>query len=71
MSSDDDHLIGRLGYVTTRIVGPARPGEVQVRLGQGSEAFIAFATEPIDRGAQVMVVGRRPGRVLEVTAFDG
>jgi len=67
---DYDHLIGQLGYVTTRIGGPDTPGEVQVRFRGASEAFIAYGREAIDRGVQVLVVGRRPGRVVEVTAFD-
>jgi membrane protein implicated in regulation of membrane protease activity len=68
---DDDEIIGGVGYVTTRIDGSGHAGEVQVGLRGGSESFIAYATETIERGQQVMVVGRRPGRGLDVIALAG
>ncbi|MDA8285295.1 MAG: hypothetical protein M0Z42_18785 [Actinomycetota bacterium] len=67
---DGDQLIGQLGRVTMAIRGADRPGEVQVPLRGGSEAFIAYADREIEVGAQVLVVGRRPGRAVEVTVFS-
>ncbi|MHB1534938.1 MAG: hypothetical protein ACYC1D_10090 [Acidimicrobiales bacterium] len=67
---DEDRLVGELGFVTTRIAGGDRPGEVQLGLRGGSESFIAYGDEPIDRGQKVLVVGRRPGRCLDVTVFS-
>ncbi|MGH9101539.1 MAG: hypothetical protein ACRDYD_00915 [Acidimicrobiales bacterium] len=66
---DEDRLIGEVGFVTTRIGGRDKAGEVQIRLRGGSETFIAYGDEPIEKGRQVLVLGRRPGRSLEVTPF--
>ncbi len=65
-----DQLIGQVGQVTMRIAGIGRPGEVQLPMRGGSESFIAYGDEVIERGAQVLVVGARPGRVVEVTRFS-
>lgn len=70
MQHDEDRVIGTLGFVTTSIGGGDRPGEVQIPLRGASETFIAYGAEAIPKGQQVLVVGRRPGRGLEVTAFD-
>ncbi|MHB1928223.1 MAG: hypothetical protein ACYCUG_02120 [Acidimicrobiales bacterium] len=67
---DGDHLIGQLGRVTMAIRGADRPGEVQLPLRGGSESFIAYGDGEIERGTQVMVVGRRPGRAVEVMVFE-
>jgi hypothetical protein len=67
--SDGDQLVGSLGFVTIRLPGGPRPGEVQLQLRGGSESFIAYATDPIQAGEQVLVVGRRPGRVVDVIRF--
>lgn len=71
MDQDGDSIIGQVGYVTTRIGGGAHPGEVQIGLRGGSESFIAYATEPVERGQQVLVVDRRPGRSVDVMALAG
>ena len=67
---DGQGLIGSLGYITVRIGGGTRAGEVQLAFQGGSECFIAYADDPIDRGEQVVVVDRRPGRAVVVTRFD-
>jgi membrane protein implicated in regulation of membrane protease activity len=66
---DEDRVVGSLGMAITRIPGGDRPGEVQVSIRGGSESFIAYGVDPIGRGEQVMIVGRRPGRILDVIAF--
>lgn len=70
MSFVGDQLIGQLGQVTMRIAGPGRPGEVQLPVSGGSEPFIAYSDEMIERGVQVLVVGARPGRVVQVAAMS-
>jgi hypothetical protein len=67
--ANGDSIVGSLGYVTNRIRGGDAPGEVQIHLRGGSESFIAFGAEPIDRGEKILVVGKRPGRALDVTVF--
>ncbi|MST31631.1 hypothetical protein GHK86_02655 [Acidimicrobiaceae bacterium USS-CC1] len=66
-----DQLIGQVGHVTMRIAGAGRPGEVQLPIRGGSESFIAYGDEPIEAGAAVLVVGARPGRVVEVARLSG
>jgi membrane protein implicated in regulation of membrane protease activity len=68
---DDDRLVGEVGLVTTRILGGLHPGEVQMHFQGGSASFVAYSQDEIERGASVLVVGRRPGRALDVTRFDG
>jgi hypothetical protein len=70
-SQDEGRVVGEQGFVTTRIPGGEHPGEVQISLRGGSETFIAYGTEEIERGQRVLVLGRRPGRGLDVTAFSG
>jgi membrane protein implicated in regulation of membrane protease activity len=67
---DGDRIVGSLGLVTTRVAGGQGAGEVQVQLRGGSESFIAYAADPIERGEQILVVGRRPGRILDVMRFN-
>jgi hypothetical protein len=68
---DPENLVGELAFVTTRIRGADQPGEVQIPLRGGSESFIAYGDEPIERGQQVLIVARRPGRALDVIFFAG
>jgi hypothetical protein len=68
---DPEDLVGQLGFVTTRIRGKDKPGEVQISFQGGSESFLAFGDEPIERGQQVLIVARRPGRALDVIFFAG
>jgi hypothetical protein len=70
MSGYDDSPAGKSGYVTVAIAGATRAGEVTVSIRGGTESFIAFAERPIDRGQQVLVVGDRGGRCVDVVALD-
>lgn len=62
-------IVGKLGRVTADIT-PGHLGEVLVEVRQGTERFLAQAT---DRGAtipkhtQVLVTGSLGGRTVEVT----
>jgi hypothetical protein len=71
MDEDGENIIGGVGHVTTRVGGGEHAGEVQIGLRGGSESFIAYATEAIERGQQVLVVGRRPGRGVDVVGLAG
>jgi len=59
-------VVGRAAHVTIAIPGGERAGEVMLRVRGGSEAYIAFADEPIDIGAPVVVVSDRGARTLFV-----
>jgi membrane protein implicated in regulation of membrane protease activity len=64
---DREVLVGRTAHVSTAIPGGDKAGEVVVRVRGGSEAYIAFADQPIKAGAQVVVVDDRGARTLVVT----
>lgn len=65
-----DEMIGLRGTVTVAICGGATPGEVLLPVGGGTEAYIAYADEPIARGAAVVVYEFRGGRMVEVEALS-
>jgi hypothetical protein len=61
-----ESLIGEVGYVSVPI--PAgKPGEVILAVRGGSEAFAAWADEPIAKAARVVVVDERSARSVTVT----
>lgn len=59
-------LIGLVGQLTVSIP-VAGPGEVVLRIRGGSEAFSAYADEPIAKHTQVVVVEERSARSVTVT----
>ncbi|MGV9712698.1 hypothetical protein ACWDTI_18790 [Gordonia sp. NPDC003424] len=59
-------MIGTTGVVTLPIGGRGSLGEVELSLSGGSERYLAAAAEPIGVDETVLVVGVRPGRVVEV-----
>jgi hypothetical protein len=68
MTGTEDSPAGKTGYMTVAIQGPQRPGEVQVEIRGGTETFIAYSEAAVARGAQVLVVGYRGGRAVDVIA---
>jgi membrane protein implicated in regulation of membrane protease activity len=63
-------IVGRRGTVTVDIGGGGTPGEVLVPVGGGTEAYLAYADEPIGRGAAVVVYELRGGRMVDVTPLS-
>jgi hypothetical protein len=63
---EPDGVVGRPAHVTVAVPGGDRAGEVTVRVRGGSEVYMAFADEPIDIGAQVVVISDRGARTLFV-----
>lgn len=62
----NEDVIGSRGMVITAIPGKERPGEVQIHYAGGSTTLIAYADEPIARGAAIVVYEVRPGRCVSV-----
>jgi hypothetical protein len=60
-----DELIGKIGQASGAIV-PGKPGEVLLPFKGGFESFLAYADEPIVKGARVTVVDVLPGRTVFV-----
>ena len=65
----DESLIGSIGVLSIATRGAAGPGEVMVKIRGGSEAFIAWSTEPIPRGSTVLVINNRGTRAVDVSAW--
>lgn len=65
-------IVGKMGRVTADIT-PGHLGEVLVEVRQGTERFLARASDPdvtIVKHAQVLVVGSLGGRTVEVEPTD-
>jgi membrane protein implicated in regulation of membrane protease activity len=62
-------LVGQVGYVTVPIP-EGGPGEVMVSVRGGTEAFAAFADEPIAKHTRVVVIEDRSGRSVTVTPIS-
>jgi len=66
----DDAVIGCIGVLTVATRGQAGPGEVQVQVRGGTEAFIAWSPEPLPKGASVLVIESRGHRAVDVSEWD-
>jgi hypothetical protein len=65
----DVSAIGCIGVITVPTRGVAGPGEAQVKIRGGSEAFIAWSPEPLAKGTTVLVIEERGERVVDVSAW--
>ena len=65
-------VVGKMGRVTAEIT-PGHLGEVLIEVRQGTERFLARASEAsatIGKHTQVIVVGSLGGRTVEVEPTD-
>ena len=67
---EDTAVVGQVGEVLVRIRGQAGPGEVAVPVRGSTEMLIAYADEPIERGARVLVVTSRGNRAVDVIPWS-
>jgi membrane protein implicated in regulation of membrane protease activity len=65
-SSVDVEIVGSTGVVVVATRGAAGAGEVLIRLGGGSQTYLARSEEPIEKGTTVLVIGNLGGRTLSV-----
>lgn len=68
--STDDRIVGKLGTVTHPIL-PGKSGEIVVHIRGGTETYMAVSDTSVAEGTQVLVVGQRSARTVEVTPFPG
>jgi hypothetical protein len=66
----DQSLIGSIGVVIVATRGPAGPGEVLLKVRGAREAYLAWSTEPIPRGATVLVIESRGARTVDVSEWE-
>ena len=64
----DEAVIGKLATVTHPIA-PGRAGEVLVHIRGGTETYMAVCDEEVGQGREVLVIGQRSARTVEVTPF--
>jgi membrane-bound ClpP family serine protease len=65
----DASLIGSIGVLVIATRGQAGPGEVLLKIRGGTEAYIAWSTEPIARGQTVLVIETRGHRNVDVSEW--
>ena len=66
--ASDESVVGKLGTVTLRILAD-RAGEIVVHIRGGTEVYMAVSDIPLEKGAEVLVIGQRSARTVEVTPF--
>ena len=64
-------LVGRTGWVTTRVRGGDLPGEVKVVVAGMPHYYVAYCTQPVPVGATVLVICSRGARQIDVEPWDG
>jgi hypothetical protein len=70
--SGDASPLGRIGVLVFGTRGQKGPGEVLLRIGGGTETYLAWSTEPLAKGVSVMVVETRGARTVDVVPWtDG
>jgi hypothetical protein len=63
----DSDLVGLIGQLTVSVPEDGGPGEVVLPIRGGTEAFTAYADEPIPKHTVVVVVDKRSTRSVTVT----
>ncbi|HEX3780347.1 MAG TPA: hypothetical protein VHX38_11815 [Pseudonocardiaceae bacterium] len=69
--SGDSSVLGRVGVLVFGTRGPNGPGEVLLRIGGGTETYLAWSVEPLAKGVSVMVVESRGARTVDVVPWSG
>jgi hypothetical protein len=62
--------VGTIGVLVVATRGPDGPGEVLLRIGGGTEAYLAWSEAPLPRGSEVLVFNSRGDRSVDVMQFD-
>jgi hypothetical protein len=66
----DESCVGSVGVLTIATRGDAGPGEVLIKIRGGSEAFLAWSSKPLPRGATVLVIESRGARAVDVIEWE-
>ena len=65
----DQFLIGSIGVLLVATRGKAGPGEVLLKIRGGTEAYLAWSTNPIPKGSTVLVIETRGARTVDVSEW--
>jgi membrane protein implicated in regulation of membrane protease activity len=63
-------LVGKIGVVITAVRGGDRAGEIRVVVQGIRHHYLAYATEPIPVGVQVLVINYRGARQVDVEPWS-
>jgi hypothetical protein len=69
--STDQSAVGASGVIIVATRGADGPGEVLLRIGGGTEAYLAYSEEPLAPGSEVLVFNCRGHRSVDVMQFGG
>jgi hypothetical protein len=67
----DEAAIGCVGILIVATRGSAGPGEVLVKIRGGSETYLAWSDEPVEKGATVLIIDSRGARAVDVIEWTG
>ncbi|MGO9750629.1 MAG: hypothetical protein ACLP8S_27185 [Solirubrobacteraceae bacterium] len=59
-------VLGCPGTLTVATRGASGPGEVLVKTRGGTEAYLAWSEQPLERGTEVLVFNARGERAVDV-----
>jgi hypothetical protein len=62
--------VGRIGVLLVATRGAGGPGEVQLKIRGGTEAFLAYSDEPLPKGTTVLAVQERGARKVDVVPWS-
>ncbi|MFN2522314.1 MAG: hypothetical protein ABR614_03250 [Mycobacteriales bacterium] len=63
-------LVGRTGRVVVRVRGGDAPGEVVLTVHGLPETYLAYSTDELPIGSDVLVIGSRGGRRVDVEPWS-
>ena len=63
-------LVGKVGTVVTAVRGGERAGEIRIVVAGVPHHYLAYATEPIPAGTQVLVINFRGARQVDVEPWS-
>jgi hypothetical protein len=66
----DQSAVGCIGKLSVATRGTAGPGEVLVKVRGGTEAYLAWSEQPLERGATVLVFNSRGERTVDVMEWS-
>lgn len=65
----EEPALGAVGILTIGTRGADGPGEALLRVGGGTEAYIAWSERTLPRGTQVLAVTKRGPRAVDVVPW--
>ena len=65
----EEPALGAIGVLTIGTRGASGPGEALLRVGGGTEAYIAWSEHALPRGTQVLAVTKRGPREVDVVPW--